>query len=46
MLRAQNTVEYALLIAAVAVLALLGGAVFGTSLSRWLAALLERITAL
>jgi Flp pilus assembly pilin Flp len=41
----QDTVDYALLIVALAITILLGGFYFGAALHAWLKALLDRITA-
>jgi Flp pilus assembly pilin Flp len=42
--RAQNVVEYGLLIASIAVVVLIGVAKFGTLIEPWFAALAGRIT--
>jgi Flp pilus assembly pilin Flp len=41
--RSQSTVEYALLLAALALVVLVGGYVFGEMLQRWLEAILEHV---
>jgi len=42
--RAQNVVEYGLIIATIAMVVLLGDAKFGTLIGPWFAALAEHIT--
>lgn len=46
MQRGQDTVEYALLVATIAVVVLLGGAAFGEGVRRWMEAILQRLTTL
>jgi Flp pilus assembly pilin Flp len=40
----QSTVEYALLLATLALLVLVGGYVFGNAIQRWLDAVLDHVT--
>jgi Flp pilus assembly pilin Flp len=43
-MRGQSTVEYALLLAALALVVLVGGYAFGDAIQRWLEGILDHVT--